>query len=323
MYNNLVTNIEINMKQLENIGLENIIRNTDSDKRILTSLYLLPLIDIKLKGTPFYYDKLNDYIHFTAAESLDSIITLGNMRMYSLNSMDDILEMEHALNDLGFEKDDDLLKTEKESIFCLSMCSGKVLKDETKMHRLWKLHGWDGKGACIRLGFENRDKWLNYHLIEVNYTKKNEKNYPEWIKTIKEANEKNNKIELDRLISCFIKNEIYSFEEEIRLVFDNREEFRTENFYNGENIYPIKHIDRLLSPKKIYYFNLPLSQFDKKQNDYEIQHINETFEMPKIVLKEIILGYRYNKRDVKYFKEKFDFQRKNISVRLSNLKKYY
>ena len=263
------------------------------------------------------------FIHFSSIDALNSILPIGCFRMYSLNNMDDIHEMGHTLKELKFIGDEDLYKEDKESIHCFSMCSGRVLKDNTKMHNLWKLHGRDGNGICFRFGFQNRENWLNYHLVTVDYLNNDDVNYPDWKKIIKSANINSDNLEIDRIIGCFSKNKIYSFEEEIRLVFDNRLDVRTENFFQGKMIYPIVLKDKLTNSKNISYYNLPLLQFGHNQDEFEIQYVQKVYEMPKVEIKEIILGYRFNKKDVETLSQKFDFNQKKIKLKLSPLKKFF
>lgn len=277
----------------------------------------LPNENFKLNNTPFFYNAESDFIHFTSLDALYSIINNGHIRLYNLVNMDDKLELEYARQELLFR---DPIDTDKEQLYCLSLCSSEeILKNETKEHLLWKLHGRNGHGVIIRISVQNNmHLWYNYHLTKMFYDLNN-------FQPIKELNTKTENEFLDAKLACFLKLPIYEFENEIRLVFDNRNPV-TVTDKDNEKIYPITYPDKLHKSDKIFYFQLPLLNFRKDKNDKIFLAPNmqeEKFEIPKINITEIILGYRYSDSDLNNIKKNIDSKLADINIRITPLKKYY
>ncbi len=292
------------------------------DKGIYNYRYwIIPEENQKLKNTRFYFNKEKEFIHFTSIEALFGILDSKHLRMYNLPNMDDKYELEYALNALSFINTDDKNKI-KEQLFILSICSASLILNEDPMkkkHVLWKLHGRDGEGVIIKIRIENDlNTWYNYYLTECFYSLDN-------FRAIEELHKITNKELLDTKLACFIKLPIYEFENEIRLVFDKR--------YSGcikdeKNIlkYPIVYPDKLNRAENISYVQLPLLNFFRNNPEAYPTPPNGlqlNYEIPKISISEIILGYRYNNNDLKNIQEKIKSYDPNISVSLSALKQYY
>lgn len=284
--------------------------------------WVLPEEYSLLKDTIFYYNDEKDFIHFTSLDSIFSILNSKHLRLYNLLNMDDKFELDYAKNELGFYKHDEYSKG-KEYIYSFSMCSSNEILYENplkKKHLLWKLHGNNGYGAIVRLKIINKlDDWSDYYLTRCFYD-------PELFSSIKQLHAITNKEDLDDLIASFIKMPIYDFENEIRLVFDLRKSGTISNYQN-KRLYPIIYPDKLNKRENISYIELPLLNFFDN-DDEDVFHSPpsltlEKFEMPKISISEIILGYRYNESDLHYFKERIQFYDSSINVKLSELKQYY
>ncbi len=277
-----------------------------------------PKENYKLKDTAFYLESENDFIHFTTLDSLYSILNSGFIRLYNLNNMDDKNEMEYAFRELAFKG---TTEKAKEELYCFSMCSSnKVFSDRTKEkeHLLWKLHGSDGQGVILRVKIENNIKWYFYHLSEVYYGVDNFGSIKSFNSTI------HNQI-LDEKICCFIKSPIYKFESEIRLVFDNINPVTVKDSDN-QKIYPVTFPDKLHVPAKTFYFQIPIVNFykDGKNSIFFAPNIQgKDFEIPKIKITEIILGYRYSEKDLETIKSKLDPKYSDINIRLTELKDMY
>lgn len=280
--------------------------------------WIIPSENYRLRGKPFYYDKENDFIHFTSLESAYSIINTGFFRLYNLINMNDKMEFEYGQKELQFPHS---LETDKENIYCLSMCSFKdITSNETKEHLLWKLYGKDGYGVIVRISFENNlEFWYNYHLTKVFYDLQN-------ATLIRELQKKTNKEIFDTKLLCFFKHPIYEFESEIRLVFDNRINFRVTQTDKHKNlIYTKTYPDKLHKTKNISYFQLPIYNFNKNSSDIylapNVQGLE--YEIPKIKINEIILGYRYTNRDLKNIQKKLNSKHTNFNIKITSLKKYF
>lgn len=278
----------------------------------------LPEQNKKLKGSPFYYDTGKDFIHFTSLEALFGILNSKHIRLYNLSNMDDKYELNYALEVLSFKKYSGI--QDKENLYCFSMCSASEVLDEQhkiKKHLLWKLHGRDGKGVVLKLKIiNNLDTWLGFHLTKCFYS-------IDKFEKIKELNEiVDTKELLDIKTACFIKLPIYKFENEIRLVFDKRSP--TESRLNGELLFPKIFPDKLNKMENISYFQLPLFNFIKDQESFLVPNVEGIeYEMPKIQIEEIILGYRYSEKELETLKSKIKVFDPNITVNMSDLKKFY
>jgi len=275
-----------------------------------------PKENYKLQDTPFYLSSENDFIHFTTLDALYSILNTGFLRLYNLNNMDDKYEMEYAIKELEFKE---TAEKAKEELYCLSMCSSaKIFAEKTKEHLLWKLHGRDGNGVIIRVKIENNLKWYFYHLTEVYYG-------VEKFGSVKNFNTQIDNQILDNKICCYIKHPIYKFESEVRLVFDNMNPV-TVTDKDKQKVYPITYPDKLHKLAKTFYFQVPILNFHKNEN-YEkylapnMQGVD--YEIPKIKITEIILGYRYTDKDLKNIKSKIDPKYSDIDIRITDLKELY
>lgn len=293
-----------------------------ADKNIFNYRYwIIPEENHKLRNTPFFYNTEDDFIHFTSLDSLFGILNSRHLRLYNLLNMDDKFELEYARNELSFFKPDKEDK-DKEELYSFSMCSSNVILNEEpkkKKHLLWKLYGKDGNGVIIRLKIANDlDNWYNYYLTKCFYDLEN-------FGAIIELNEKTDKEVLDAKVGCFIKLPIYEFENEIRLVFDKR----NSGWINDKNqniIYPIIYPDKLHKSDKISYFQLPLYNFFKDKPETYPTPPNgmlKNYEIPKISITQIILGYRYNDSDLKNLKENVLLIDPSINVKISDLKRFY
>lgn len=278
----------------------------------------IPEENYQLKHTPFYHDTEDDFIHFTSLDSLFAILNSKHLRLYNLLNMDDKFELEHARKALLFNNPDEL---DKEQLYCFSMCSSSVILNEEpkkKKHLLWKLHGRDGNGVIIRLKlFNTINSWYNYHLTKCFYNLDN-------FAPIKALHEITNNEFLDTKPACFNKLPIYEFENEIRLIFDNRRPV-TLTDKDDKVLYPITYPDKLNKKDKIFYFQLPLHNFFK--NNEEIYDaptmVDEEYKIPKISITEIILGYRFSDADLQNIKDKIISYDPAINVKMSDLKQYY
>lgn len=317
--NDLINKIKSFGYDIRQIGYKD---QENADKGIYNYRYwIIPEENKKLKDTKFYYDEENDFIHFTSIEALFSILNSKHLRLYNLLNMDDKYEMDYALKALSFIDAVDINKT-KEGIYILSMCSSSVILNEEpkkKKHLLWKLHGRDGKGIIIRLKIENDlSSWYNYYLTKCFYSLDN-------FSPIAELHAKTKNELLDIKLASFIKLPIYEFENEIRLVFDrNNSGWREDS--NGNPTYPITYPDKLNKKDSISYFQLPIFNFFKNDlNAYPSppNGLQLNYEIPKISITEIILGYRYNDEELNNITEKIKAFDQNITVRHSELRQFY
>jgi hypothetical protein len=279
----------------------------------------IPQENYKLKNTPFFYREGNDFIHFTSLEALFSILNSGYIRLYNLLNMDDKFELEYAINELSFQRIDGEIEKAKEQLYCFSMCSANEIlgkENELKQHLLWKLHGRNGDGVMLRVSIENNlDMWYNFHLTKVFYNSNN-------FQDIKQLNLKTDNEFLDFKMTAFLKLPIYEFENEIRLVLDNRNPTTVRQ--HEKIVYPITYPDKLDKQDKIFYFQLPLENFNSNEDDFDAPNMQgRKYEIPKIKITEVHLGYRFSEIQKKNIVDKYDFDKAKIEVKITDLKKYY
>jgi len=313
------------IKKIEQLGFEigpTLFKNkVDADNNKYTHrFWTLPEENKKLVDTKFYSDE-KDFIHFTSIEALFGILNSKHLRLYNLMNMDDKYELDYALKALSFLRPE-YINELKEKLYVLSMCSSTEILEEDpkkKKHILWKLHGRDGKGVILRLKIENNaNSWNNFYLTKCFYEL-------ESFKAIKELNELTSNEHLDVKVASFIKLPIYEFENEVRLVFDRFNSGAIVN-ENKDLIYPVTYLDKLTNKDNISYFQLPLYNFYKGKESVYVNppnFTNETYEIPKISIQQIILGYRYSENDLKNLRERIEKFDSSIKVSLSELKEYY
>lgn len=276
---------------------------------------VIPSENKQMQNSKFYSDE-TEFIHFTSIEGLTSIINSKCFRLYNFQNMDDVQEMSWASKMLKFTEE--LKNEDKEELYCFSMTSQSIIRDLSKKHLLWKIHGRDGKGILLKLKIVNDPlSWYNFHLVKVLY------NHEE-AKAIAYINENEEKIILDQKICSFIKNPIYNFEEETRIIFENRTGFRITYSKDDKIQYPITFNDKLLNNKNIKYFEIPISNFINDDNEYRVTTMyQKILYKPKIEISEIVLGYRYSEIDLKNLILKIRTVNKDIKVSHSLLKKDY
>lgn len=311
----LIENIEKLGYQIKSAGYnseDDIINNNHTWRE-----WQIPKRNRELVNTAFYYKKRKDFLHFTSLENALSILNEQHIRLYNLVNMDDKFELDYAKKELNFHNRPD---DAKENIFSLSMCaSDEIFSDSSKEHLLWKLYGRNGYGAILRLSFEsNMTLWESYYLAKMFYDLKN-------FTAIKELNEKTDNEYLDPLVASFVKLPIYSFEEEIRLIYDNRNPIKVTN--HGKLTYPLIFKDKIESPNNIQYIKLPLLNFFKNHSTYVPYSGDWDIdpELPKIKIVEVILGYRHSEDELNSIKEiiKTKLSPLEIPVRLTPLKKFF
>lgn len=308
-------NKEKALNEIDKLGYKVRQRGFNNNNELLYVFGAIPSENAQMQHSKFYSSE-KEFIHFTSIEGLTSIINSKCFRLYNFQNMDDVQEMAWASKMLNFKEE--LKNEDKEDLYCFSMTSQSVIKDLSKKHLLWKIHGRDGKGVLLKLKIANNPlSWYNFHLVKVLY------NHQE-AKAIAYINENDNKIILDQKICSFIKNPIYKFEEETRIIFENRKGFKITYSKDDTIMYPVTYNDKLLSNKNIKYFEIPISNFTKNDSEFEVSTMyKETLYKPIIEISEIILGYRYSANDLDNLTSRINALDASIKVSYSQLGKDY
>jgi hypothetical protein len=180
------------------------------------------------------------------------------------------------------------------------MCKEQVLRDKNIgfEFNLWRLYGDNGFGVAVILGFSQNkpSNWKDYFLSKIHYGASSREKLVRINDLIKKYEKESPGISIDLgQLVCFHKSNLYSLEEEIRLLFDNREKniLSATQYRNSKNelVSPIIKDDivkSVSSSKKIKYLELPIFY-----NSYDTVSEDNKVPIPKI--ESIILGYQYKK----------------------------
>ena len=287
-----------------------------SDDKLLFRCWRLPEENRDLIGTPFCYTGENDFLHFTSIDNISGILNSKHLRLYNLHNMDDKFELNYASKNLSLKNSS---LDDKRDIFILSSCSAsEILKEPSKQrkHMLWKIHGRNGYGVIIRFKFINSlNRWYRFYLTRCFYDLGN-------FEQIKKLNELTRLETFDSLMASFVKLPIYEFENEVRLIFD----YRSGNSISkgGEIVFPVISQDKYFKEEYIAYFQLPIYNFFQENEEMypKLQNsMKQKFELPKICITELILGYRYSDSDLQNIRRNISLPGANI--RHSELAEYY
>jgi hypothetical protein len=251
-----------------------------------------------LLNSEYYYDGELQFVHFTKLSSIQSILSEKHIRLYNLNNLSDPREYSYAgkLNLFNSK----IRLNAKENIYILSMCKEQVLRDKNIgfEFNLWRLYGDNGFGVAVILGFSQNkpSNWKDYFLSKIHYGASSREKLVRINDLIKKYEKESPGISIDLgQLVCFHKSNLYSLEEEIRLLFDNREKniLSATQYRNSKNelVSPIIKDDivkSVSSSKKIKYLELPIFY-----NSYDTVSEDNKVPIPKI--ESIILGYQYKK----------------------------
>ena len=303
--------------KLTDLGFRNLQSHHDKDGKLLVQFGALPSENATMTKSPFHSNE-SDFIHFTSIENLISILNTKRFRLYNLINMDDKSEIKWANDQLKFKSpvNNELL----EHIYCFSMCEANIIdNNQAKENLLWKLHGRDGNGIMLKLRIVNDTVcWHNYHLIKVKY------NIDDAI-SVQYINEHDIQTKLDQKICSFIKNPIYNFEEETRIIFENRKYYKVTVKEWERILYPITIPDKLHKKENILYFEIPVFNFYREHQDCfkAPSMLPQNYELPKIEITEIILGYRNSEEDESILRGKIKLIDNRIKVYRTELAKNY
>lgn len=167
-------------------------------------------------------EKPYEVIHYTSLNAFLEIINSLTIRMYNCYNLNDPKEIEHSFETMNFPYTDESIKNWKRNHFVLSFSKyDRTINDDFNM---WRLYGQNGMG--VGLVFEvpkEINNWRNVTINEIEYTSKNKpskiKQYIDYHQNFQEKNPVfENTPSIIPLLATFHKNEIWSGENEIRLV---------------------------------------------------------------------------------------------------------
>jgi len=165
-------------------------------------------------NSSYYYKGINEFIHYTSAETALNILKFKNLRLYSLLGQSDLTEFEYASQILKIEESE--IIQAKPLLFILCLCEPSSLSKIT----MFREYGDRTKGIAIRLRIKNDPlKWSSFHLSNVYY--KMDPRFEKYqLAKVKFENKYKQKfnLKLNRFLG-FYKSPAFSDEKEIRLLY--------------------------------------------------------------------------------------------------------
>lgn len=294
-----------------------------------TVKYFISPFNKDLRNSDYFNDQKLKFVHFTNLHALQSIISERCVRLYNLNNLNDPREYSYAGDLLFFNYINK--KDAKDNIFIFSMCEEEILtKDSTEIEfNMWRLYGNNGFGVAIIFGFEINPSinWKDYFMSTIHYGAKSRIKLKEFKDFHKELEKEKpmTAVDLGQIV-CFHKSKLYLLEQEIRLIFDNR---------NKNNFSSTKYRDsnlKLISPlirtdiAKSTSINKPINYLELPIYREGYQPISEDDRIPIPKIEKIIIGYQYEKignltgKIQQLFAERLDYI---PIIEKSRLTKYY
>ncbi|WP_394773415.1 DUF2971 domain-containing protein [Flavobacterium sp.] len=248
--------------------------------------------------TQYSLNKDDELLHFTSLQGLDAILESGYLRLSSIENLSDNLELSFALenvkNKLKIPIDETEIQNIKQNVFCLSSClyNNDTIRDPF----MWEIYSKGGSGAAIVFEVENINS--NVLLGKVQYGEKELSGLFALLERMERYSLEydnflpNNLYEMMSDIFCFHKSNNFHRENEIRLlvsdskssIWDKHNNLFIEEVINSSNqvryIYKLVLKERLEDWYNKNYFN---------RADISLEDVHN--ELPKIKIKEIIVGY--------------------------------
>jgi hypothetical protein len=252
-----------------------------------------------LEGSKYYHKGPYRFIHFTTLAATQSIISERIVRLYNLHNLNDPREFSFAGNQIASTPE--VKKEARDNLYLISMCNSSLLSRKDSSHvefNMWRLYGDNGNGIAIEFDFEHKEfspmEWKDYFIGKLHYGDPSRKEIKKLGGLIKKLENIKPKVIVDLgQIICFRKSKLYELEEEVRLLFDAR---------NDKGIGVTKFTDANgidVSPKiKPDISKSASKKADVKYLELPIYHANHTpvwapslIPVPKIT--RITLGYQY------------------------------
>lgn len=224
--------------------------------------------------------KKSTFVHFTNLKSLTSILTEKSIRLYNVNGMNDISEINHYSE--KYKVSSETIRQFKDNVFIMSSCSSDILDTEDEL-TLWRLYGNEGNGCCIEFEFIQESYSTNLHRYNIVYADNYDDKIDVFFDKHNEFHEKYKpfNINADKFIldlSVFHKSKHFKIEKEERLFCCKYPNEFKEIFwdFNSKN-------------KFVSYVKIPLN-YSVNKKYFESSNIT-----PRIKIKKIIFGHKISK----------------------------
>jgi hypothetical protein len=269
-------------------------------------------LDYSFIKKEFFSDRdKQTFIHYTSIDSLFNILNTSNVRLYNCIKSNDKREIEYGLRNANFDYSDELVYNLKKSHFILSGTLSQMSKLED--FNLWRLYGKDGYGAALEFEVDRKiNKWIGITCGKVDYGNRSDKsnNISGFLKYHMDFQDKyklfQNLPSIIPMLALFVKNEIWSIENEFRIVascqykFHNLEvkEFESESnpVLNSSLFHEVNPFGEIVS-----FLNLPITLNGINNTIVESpfqkgKFYNTIDYNPNLILKKVIFGPNVNKR---------------------------
>lgn len=243
------------------------------------------------------------FIHYTSLKSAMNILNSGKVRLYNCHNLNDPSEINYLLENCPIDFSSKEVEDYKREHFFLSGSIYNSEQDED--FNLWRLYGDEGRGVGLVFEIDHRIKnWVSTYLQKIHYGTKNKKanQIIELFSYHKEFNDKyalfENTPRLFSLLATSIKNDIWSIENEFRVVckisFDKHSLEAKEDIKNNHLIKISLAHEHKQSGQMVSYVELPLHLNDYKSNRIKSPLRNEIIDtinyVPNLKIKKLILG---------------------------------
>ncbi len=280
----------------------------------------------KLKSTPYFFDGVYKFHHYTSLKSFFGIMRDQKIRMYNLMDMDDQKEIRYATENLKIQyRGEYERKWKQDGYYSLSLVNPKLERSKSSWD-LWKNYGDGGHGVALELSINKRyaADWMNFALSKIYYGESTFQFINDFRKAYSEFYSRSNfSIEgfqdLFKMIHAFHKSESYKNEREIRLV----------HTLHGLGVYSEKCLIETKRRVRIkpdvnsrsrltdyYELELNYNGWKRFKDDPEIDSILIKRLYPSVKISRIIFGPRLT------MKEKFEISQvlsKEFSIHLEGV----
>ena len=265
----------------------------------------LSLRNSNVKETSYEASDQKYVIHYTSSlQNLFSILNSGFLRLSNLASLSDPQELRYMAKEVNWLEPSQLDFFRK-AFHSASFCGVGDLSQPDNFP-MWRLYGGDGYGTAIVFEILNpTSDWHKYMLAKVQYGSSFERvKYIEFMRFHSKFQMDNNRPIRDwpEAIVAFMsmhKNEIWDYEEEIRLIsYYAYDDYTLKSLPAQNQASKLKHA--LAHNGKPYsYLELPLygsSKYFNLEKFYNEDGFNESFfqSMPILKIKKIVLGYHHS-----------------------------
>jgi hypothetical protein len=180
------------------------------------------------KGSDYYYNGINKFVHWTSVKNLMSIINNKEIRLYNLHNSSDSTEFNYAATNLPIEKDQ--IDNLKKLLYTFSFCDSSEINNPL----MWENYGNNYGGVALEFEITNDiENWQDFMLSKMYYKIPYQlielKNKLEYLK--KENSEMKPNFNFGKLIG-FHKDPKFKTENEIRISILNLYEDIEEYYKN-------------------------------------------------------------------------------------------